>query len=75
VGDVHPYAYMKQGTLYAVRLDLSTLTVHGAPIPLLDDVAYSPLFGYAPAKDLQTANHVTLMLNFDEEVRRRATSR
>jgi hypothetical protein len=39
--------YVNQGTLYAVRFDLSTLTVGGAPIPLLDDVACSPLFGYA----------------------------
>ena len=39
--------YVNQGTLYAVGFDPSSLTVHGAPIPLLDDVAYSPLFGYA----------------------------
>lgn len=39
--------YVNQGTLYAARFDPSTLTVHGPPIPLLDDVAYSPLFGYA----------------------------
>ncbi len=39
--------YVNQGTLYAVRFDPSTLTVHGPPVPLLDDVAYSPLFGYA----------------------------
>ena len=41
--------YINQGTLYAVRMDLSTRSVGGAPIPLLDDVAYSPLFGYAQA--------------------------
>lgn len=29
----------------------------------------------APAKDPQTANHVTVMFNFDEHVRRRAQSR
>jgi eukaryotic-like serine/threonine-protein kinase len=39
--------YVNQGTLYAVRFDLSALDVRGAPIPLLDDVAYSPLFGHA----------------------------
>ena len=39
--------YVNQGTLYAVRFNPSALTVHGPPIPLLDDVAYSPLFGYA----------------------------
>jgi eukaryotic-like serine/threonine-protein kinase len=41
--------YINQGTLYAVRMNLSTLSVDGAPIPLLNDVAYSPLFGYAQA--------------------------
>jgi serine/threonine-protein kinase len=39
--------YVNQGTLYAVPMDLSTLSVHGTPIPLLDNVAYSSLFGYA----------------------------
>jgi serine/threonine-protein kinase len=39
--------YVNQGTLYAVRINLSTLSVDGAPIPLLNDVAYSALFGYA----------------------------
>ena len=39
--------YVNQGTLYAVQFDPSTLTVHGSPTPMLDDVAYSPLFGYA----------------------------
>jgi serine/threonine-protein kinase len=41
--------YVNQGTLYAVGIDLATFSVHGAPIPLFDDVAYSPLFGYAQA--------------------------
>jgi serine/threonine-protein kinase len=41
--------YINQGTLYAVRMNLSTLSVDGAPIPVLDDVAYSTLFGYAQA--------------------------
>ena len=39
--------YVNQGTLYAVRFDPSTLAVHGPPIPLLDDVAYSAILGYA----------------------------
>jgi serine/threonine-protein kinase len=39
--------YVNQGTLYAMAMDLSTLSVHGAPIPILDNVAYSSLFGYA----------------------------
>jgi serine/threonine-protein kinase len=41
--------YINQGTLYAVRMNLSSLSVDGAPIPLIDDVAYSRLFGYAQA--------------------------
>ena len=40
-------AYVNQGTLYAVKVEPSTLSVSGAPVPILDDVAYSPLFGYA----------------------------
>ena len=40
-------AYVNQGTLYAVPFDLAALTVHGAPVPVLEDVSYSPLFGYA----------------------------
>jgi hypothetical protein len=39
--------YVNQGALYAMPMDLSTLSVHGTPIPLLDNVAYSSLFGYA----------------------------
>ena len=38
-------AYVNQGTLYAVPFDLTTLAVHGASVPVLDDVSYSPLFG------------------------------
>lgn len=32
-------AYVHQGTLFAVPLDLKNLTTRGAPIPVLDDVA------------------------------------
>jgi serine/threonine-protein kinase len=39
--------YVNQGTLYAVRMDLPTLSVRGTAIPLIDNVAYSSLFGYA----------------------------
>jgi serine/threonine-protein kinase len=39
--------YVQQGTLYAVRFDPTTFTVEGAAIPLLDDVSYSPVLGYA----------------------------
>jgi serine/threonine-protein kinase len=41
--------YINQGTLYAVRMNLATLSIEGSPIPLLDGVGYSPLFGYAQA--------------------------
>jgi dipeptidyl aminopeptidase/acylaminoacyl peptidase len=47
-------AYVNQGTLYVVPFDLATLAVHGAPVPVLDDVSYSPLFGYAQVDVSQT---------------------
>lgn len=46
--------YVNQGTLYAVKVDQSSLSVVGAPIPVFDDVAYSPLFGYAQLDVSQT---------------------
>jgi len=39
--------YVNQGTLYAVPFDLGRLAVEGAPVPVLEDVSYSRLFGYA----------------------------
>jgi serine/threonine-protein kinase len=39
--------YVNQGTLYAVRFDTRHLEVHGPPVPIVDDVAYSATFGYA----------------------------
>jgi serine/threonine-protein kinase len=39
--------YVNQGALYAVRFDLDRLAVRGTPVPILDDVAYSPVFGFA----------------------------
>jgi len=50
--------YVNQGTLYAVPFDLATLTVHGASVPVLDDVSYSPLFGYAQMDVSQTGTLV-----------------
>ena len=35
-------------------MNLATLSIEGSPIPLLDDVGYSPLFGYAQADLSQT---------------------
>src|SRR5215208_1540732 len=40
-------AYVNQGTWYAMPFDLEQLAVRGAAVPVLDDVSYSPLFGYA----------------------------
>ena len=51
-------AYVNQGTLYAMPFDLSTLAVHGAAVPVLDDVSYSPLFGYAQMDVSQTGTLV-----------------
>lgn len=39
--------YINQGTLFAVRVDIKTLQTRGAPVPVLQHVAYSPGFGYA----------------------------
>lgn len=37
--------FVRQGTLYAVRLDLSRLETTGTPVPILDDVATNPFTG------------------------------
>ena len=39
--------YMNRGTLFAVPFDLQKLEIHGTPVPVLDQVAYSPLSGAA----------------------------
>ena len=39
--------YINKGSLFAVPFDLNTLAVRGTPAPLLQDVAYSALNGYA----------------------------
>lgn len=39
--------YVNQGTLFAVPFDPVHLTVRGTPVPVLDDVSYSPTFGFA----------------------------
>jgi eukaryotic-like serine/threonine-protein kinase len=46
--------YVNQGTLYAVPFDLAALAIDGVPAPVLDDVSYSPLFGYAQVDVAQT---------------------
>jgi eukaryotic-like serine/threonine-protein kinase len=47
-------AYVNQGTLYAMPFDREQLSVHGVAVPVLDDVSYSPLFGYAQVDASQT---------------------
>ncbi len=39
--------YVNSGTLFAIPFDLRTLTTRGPAIPVLQDVSYSPTFGYA----------------------------
>lgn len=39
--------YVNQGAVYAVRFDPRRLVTHGAPVPIIDGVTYSPVFGYA----------------------------
>ncbi len=39
--------YVNSGTLFAVAFDLERLETSGAPTAILDDVSYSPVFGYA----------------------------
>jgi eukaryotic-like serine/threonine-protein kinase len=51
-------AYVNQGTLYAMPFDLDELAVYGVAVPVLDDVSYSPLFGYAQIDVSQTGTLV-----------------
>lgn len=39
--------YVNRGRLFAVLFRLDRLELRGAPVPIVDDVAYSTLFGYA----------------------------
>ena len=51
-------AYVNQGTLYAMPFDLEQLAVRGVAVPVLNDVSYSPLFGYAQIDVSQTGTLV-----------------
>jgi Tol biopolymer transport system component len=46
--------YINQGTLYAAPFDLERMQMHGAPVPILTDVAYSQTFGFAQFDFSQT---------------------
>jgi len=37
--------YLNRGTLFAVAFDLRSLSIQGTAVPVLKDVAYSPMFG------------------------------
>jgi WD40-like Beta Propeller Repeat len=39
--------YVNQGTLYALSFDQKSNETHGSPVPVLDGVWYSPIYGYA----------------------------
>jgi serine/threonine-protein kinase len=39
--------YLDKGTLFAVPFDLNRLEVHGTPVPVVEDVAYSAAWGSA----------------------------
>jgi len=39
--------YVNRGTLFAVPFDLDRLEVHGTPVPVVEQVNYSDLFGFA----------------------------
>ena len=46
--------YMKSGTLFAVAFDLDALEVRGAPIPVVDQIAYNAANGSAQLEISQT---------------------
>lgn len=50
--------YVNQGTLFAVRFSPDSAVVRGTSTPILDDLAYSPVFGYAEADASRTGTLV-----------------
>jgi len=50
--------YLSNGRLFAVAFDKTRLETKGAPVAILDDVAYSPTFGYAQVAFSQDAKAV-----------------
>jgi eukaryotic-like serine/threonine-protein kinase len=50
--------YIRQGTLYAVPLDLNHLEVRSSPTPLVDGVSYDSTFGYGQLDVSQTGTLV-----------------
>ena len=46
-GDKGYLTYVSRGTLFAVRFDLEKLETSGAPVPVLQQVSYSAMFGSA----------------------------
>jgi serine/threonine-protein kinase len=50
--------YVNQGTLFAVRFSTDSAAVQGTATPILDDVAYSPVFGFAEVDASRTGTLV-----------------
>jgi serine/threonine-protein kinase len=50
--------YINQGTLFAVAFDPRQMAIRGTPFPVLEDVSYSPTFGYAQVDFSQTGTLV-----------------
>jgi serine/threonine-protein kinase len=50
--------YVNRGSLFAVHFDLDRLEVRGTPIPILNPVAYAPLYGLAQIDFSQTGTVV-----------------
>jgi len=46
VGDAF-LTYVNQGTLFAVPFNTRKMAVSGSPVPVIEEVSYSPAFGYA----------------------------
>jgi serine/threonine-protein kinase len=51
-------AYVNRGTLFAVPFDLDRLEMRGTPAPILEDVAYTPVEGFADFAFSQTGTLV-----------------
>lgn len=47
-------AYINQGTMYAVAFDIAHLEVRGSAVPVVTNVEYNPVFGFAQFDFSQT---------------------
>jgi serine/threonine-protein kinase len=53
--------YVHQGVLFGVKFDPGRLEVHGAPLPLLEDVAANPITGGGQF-DFSNTGHLSMPL-------------